>query len=69
MFPDAVATNCSKCNDFQKKNAGKVLTFVLLNYRNEWDQLVDKYDQDGNFRKIWEGNGEDDYSDLDEAKK
>ncbi|XP_063908509.1 ejaculatory bulb-specific protein 3-like [Zophobas morio] len=69
LLPDALATDCSKCSEVQKKQAGKVLTFVLLNYRKEWDQLIAKYDPDGIYRKKYEIDEDYDYSELDEAKK
>ncbi|EFA07564.2 chemosensory protein 5 isoform X1 [Tribolium castaneum] len=69
ILPDALVTNCSKCSEVQKKQAGKILTFVLLNYRNEWNQLVAKYDPDGIYRKQYEIDDDYDYSELDSAKK
>jgi hypothetical protein len=69
LLPDALVSDCAKCSDLQKKQAGKVLTFVLLNYRKEWDQLVAKYDPDGHYRAKYEIDEDYDYSQLDDAKK
>jgi hypothetical protein len=64
-----LATDCAKCSAGQKKQAGKVLTFILLNYRKEWDQLIAKYDPEGNYRKQYEIDDDYDYSQLDDAAK
>lgn len=69
ILPEALVTNCVKCSEVQKKQAGKILTFVLLNYRKEWDQLITKYDPEGIYRKQYEIDDDYDYSELDSAKK
>nr|AWT23363.1 CSP2 [Hycleus phaleratus] len=66
--PDALATDCVKCTEIQKKQAGKVFSFLLQNYRNEWNMLLDKYDPEGNFRTKYAIDDDYDYSDLDSAK-
>ncbi|XP_030749780.1 ejaculatory bulb-specific protein 3-like [Sitophilus oryzae] len=63
---DALATECSKCSETQKKIASKVLNELLLNHRDDWNQLTAKYDPDGNFRAKYEFES-DDYSDLEDA--
>nr|AYN71356.1 chemosensory protein 7 [Oedaleus infernalis] len=58
-IPDALQTDCSKCSDVQKKQAGRVMAWILENKRNYWDELIAKYDPEGNFRKKY-GYDEDD---------
>lgn len=54
-LPDALASECARCTDTQKKIAGKVLAQLLQFHRKEFfDPLVVKYDPDGNFRKKYE---------------
>nr|UYB94428.1 chemosensory protein 4 [Lytta caraganae] len=66
--PDALASDCAKCTEIQKVQAGKVFTHLLQNYRTEWDLLLEKYDPEGNFRKKYAIEEDYDYSDLDAAK-
>ncbi|KAL3285563.1 hypothetical protein HHI36_000093 [Cryptolaemus montrouzieri] len=71
-LPDALLTDCSKCSKRQKQIAGTVFSYLLQNHKDYWNQLLEKYDKDGTFRKRHESfeKGEaEDYSDLDEAKK
>ncbi|KAJ8925808.1 hypothetical protein NQ315_009658 [Exocentrus adspersus] len=66
--PDAIATECSKCSPIQKKQAGIVLSHILLNYRDDFNLLAAKYDPDGKARKMYNiDQDEDDYQDLEEA--
>ncbi|XP_047000153.1 ejaculatory bulb-specific protein 3-like [Schistocerca americana] len=58
-IPDALQTECSKCSAVQKKQAGRVMAWILENKRNYWDELIAKYDPEGNFRKKY-GYDEDD---------
>lgn len=44
VLPDALQTECSKCNDKQKKNAEKVIKFIKANKPQEWKELTAKYD-------------------------
>ncbi|XP_073972917.1 allergen Tha p 1-like [Rhodnius prolixus] len=53
-IPEALETECAKCTDAQKRFAGKVMSFLLLNKRNYWNQLLGKYDPNGKFRKKYE---------------
>lgn len=65
-----MSTECSKCSDVQKKQSGKVLTYVLQYYRPEWDKLLAKYDPEGVYRKKYDLTDKDDeefeYYDDDE---
>lgn len=63
-MPEALATECAKCSDVQKRLAGKVLSHLLQNHRSYWDALIAKYDPEGNFRKKYEVD-EDEYHDED----
>lgn len=46
VLPDALQTECSKCNEKQKENADKVLRFIIENKKEEWKTLQAKYDPD-----------------------
>ncbi|KAJ9585928.1 hypothetical protein L9F63_020436 [Diploptera punctata] len=65
LIPDALSTECKKCSEVQKKQAGKVLAYVQLNHPEMFQQVLDKYDPDGTYRKKY-GVDEDD---EDEDKK
>ncbi|XP_018562997.1 ejaculatory bulb-specific protein 3-like [Anoplophora glabripennis] len=67
--PDAIATECIKCSPIQRKQAGIVLSHILLNYRDDFNKLSQKYDPEGKARKMYniDQDGEDDYQDLEEA--
>jgi hypothetical protein len=44
IVPDAIQTECAKCSEQQRKQAGKVLAH-LLQYKPEyWKMLVQKFD-------------------------
>ncbi|PSN33545.1 hypothetical protein C0J52_25412 [Blattella germanica] len=62
VIPEALVTECAKCSDIQKKQAGKVMAFVQLKHPDMWEQVLDKYDPEGNFRKKY-GYNEDDEED------
>ncbi|CAH0550182.1 unnamed protein product [Brassicogethes aeneus] len=68
FIPDALNSECSKCSEIQKKQAGKVFTNLLLHHRDYWNQLIDKYDPNGIYKTKYEVDNEDyDYSQLDDA--
>nr|ALR72523.1 chemosensory protein 9 [Colaphellus bowringi] len=69
IVPDAIATECSKCNNIQKKQAGLILQHLLLHYRPLFLELCDKYDPTGKARKQYgiDTNEADEYEDYDEA--
>ncbi|CAH2000711.1 unnamed protein product [Acanthoscelides obtectus] len=50
ILPDALATDCSKCNEKQKSGAKKVAEFLIKNKPESWKELVKKYDSDGKYR-------------------
>ncbi|XP_020292610.1 ejaculatory bulb-specific protein 3 [Pseudomyrmex gracilis] len=58
-LPDALATECSKCSEKQKKGTEKVIRFLVNKKPQTWDQLKVKYDPTGEFSSKY----------LDEAQK
>ncbi|XP_073847769.1 ejaculatory bulb-specific protein 3-like [Musca autumnalis] len=46
VIPDALKTECSKCNEKQKKAADKVIHFLIEKKPALWKQLQAKYDPD-----------------------
>lgn len=43
-MPDALKTQCSKCNSKQKNTALKVVERLQKDYDAEWKMLLDKWD-------------------------
>lgn len=43
-MPDALKTQCSKCNAKQKNTALRVVERLQKDYDAEWKQLLDKWD-------------------------
>lgn len=66
-IPDALETECSKCNAAQKRIAERILSTLLLNYHDIWDELLAKYDSDGIFLAKYQIPADYDYSILDLA--
>nr|QRI42714.1 chemosensory protein 19 [Agrilus planipennis] len=62
LIPDALQTECTKCSEIQKKQAGKVMAFVQLKHPDIWNAILDKYDPEKTFRKKY-GYDEDDDED------
>lgn len=56
-IPDAIATNCNKCNEKQKERAKKVINYLIENRKDDWEKLVQKYDPKGEFKKRYEAQG------------
>jgi len=50
-IPDALLTECIKCSEIQKKNAGHVMAFIQLYHPDMWEAILNKYDPEGTFRK------------------
>lgn len=44
IVPDAIQTECSKCNERQRVQAGKVLAHLLQHKPEYWKMLVQKFD-------------------------
>lgn len=51
VVPDALITNCVKCNDKQRESVKKVVSFLVKNRRKDYDALVAKYDPQGIYRE------------------
>nr|ATI99846.1 chemosensory protein 7 [Oedaleus asiaticus] len=51
VIPDALQTDCSQCNEKQKAQAEKVISFLIHNKPDLWQSLQNKYDPDGSYRK------------------
>lgn len=67
IVPDAIQTECAKCNDRQRKQAGKVLAH-LLQYKPEyWKMLVQKFDPNNVYLKKY--MAEDDDNDKESLQK
>nr|ATI99845.1 chemosensory protein 6 [Oedaleus asiaticus] len=54
IIPDALSTECSKCNEKQKEGAKKVLKHLINHKQDVWQQLKAKYDPDGTYSKKYE---------------
>ncbi|XP_055921373.1 ejaculatory bulb-specific protein 3-like [Eupeodes corollae] len=50
LLPDALASDCSKCTETQKKNADKVVSHFRKNLPADFDSLLKKYDPKGVYR-------------------
>lgn len=51
IIPDALITNCQKCNEKQRQSVKKVVGFLVKNRRKDYDALVAKYDPQGIYRE------------------
>jgi len=53
ILPDALKTECSKCNAAQRNGAIKVISKLQKDYPTEWKKLSEKWDPTGEyFRKL-----------------
>lgn len=57
-IPEALLTECNKCSEIQKKQAGNVMAFIQLYHPDMWEAILNKYDPEGTFRKKY-GIGDD----------
>lgn len=48
-LPDALATECNKCSEKQKKGTEKVVRYLVNKKPETWEQLKKKYDPTGQF--------------------
>nr|QHR83082.1 chemosensory binding protein 6 [Ceracris nigricornis] len=48
-IPDALETECSKCNEKQKEGIRKVIKFLINHKPETWQKLKDHYDKDGKY--------------------
>ncbi|XP_049963300.1 ejaculatory bulb-specific protein 3-like [Schistocerca serialis cubense] len=54
IIPDALSSECAKCNDKQKEGTKKVLKHLINHKPDVWAQLKAKYDPDGTYSKKYE---------------
>ncbi|XP_049823822.1 uncharacterized protein LOC109595898 [Aethina tumida] len=50
LLPEAIKTDCLKCNDRQKQNTRKVLVYLGKNRRQYFDEVLAKFDGDRTYR-------------------
>ncbi|XP_049815382.1 ejaculatory bulb-specific protein 3-like [Schistocerca nitens] len=48
-IPDALETECSKCNEKQKEAIRKVIKFLINQKPETWENLKEHYDKDGKY--------------------
>lgn len=46
IIPDAIQTECSKCNEQQRKQAGRVLAYLLNKKPDLFQMLIKRFDPD-----------------------
>ncbi|CAG9837567.1 unnamed protein product [Diabrotica balteata] len=54
VLPDALKTECAKCSDAQKNGAKKIITHLIKNKRQWWDELEARFDADHSYAKSHE---------------
>ncbi|KAL2729055.1 ejaculatory bulb-specific protein 3-like [Vespula squamosa] len=54
ILPDALATDCTKCNEKQKITAEKVINHLKTKRSKDWDRLITKYDPRGEYKQRFE---------------
>lgn len=54
ILPEAVATQCAKCNDRQKEIARKICAYLKEKNPQAWELFVDKYDPDKKYLEKFE---------------
>nr|AUF73005.1 chemosensory protein [Anoplophora chinensis] len=54
ILPDALETDCAKCSEGQKRGAKRVIQFLVINKPDTWEQLMAKYDPNGEFKEKYE---------------
>lgn len=54
VIPDALVTECRKCNEKQKTSVRKVAHHLIKNRKSDWDALIAKYDPEGKFQKSYQ---------------
>ncbi|XP_050511113.1 allergen Tha p 1-like isoform X1 [Diabrotica virgifera virgifera] len=67
IIPDAISNKCARCNEKQKKQAGLILSHLLLKERDLFLDLCTKYDPTGEARKA-NGIDEDYDEDYEDSK-
>lgn len=54
LLPDAIKTGCSKCNEQQKKGAGKVFRYLKQQKPAVYEKLMEIYDPKKMYKTHWE---------------
>ncbi|XP_011305927.1 ejaculatory bulb-specific protein 3-like [Fopius arisanus] len=54
VLPEALRTDCAKCDERQKATAEKVINHLRNNRLADWNRLVAKYDPTGEYKKRFE---------------
>lgn len=54
IIPDALVTDCAKCNAKQRANVEKVIKFIVKNRRPQFDELAASYDPKGEYRSKYQ---------------
>nr|ARM20142.1 chemosensory protein [Galeruca daurica] len=54
VLTDALKTKCEKCSEIQKKQAIKVITYLLKNKRSWWNEVEAVYDPTHNYRQLYQ---------------
>lgn len=60
IIPDAIITECAKCSDRQRKQAGKVLAHLLHFKPEYWKMLIEKFDPNNTYLKKYMTDNDDD---------
>ncbi|KAF7392864.1 hypothetical protein HZH66_008697 [Vespula vulgaris] len=70
-LPDALSTNCSSCSEAQKIAADKLSHYLIDEKPMEWGHLEEKYDPDGEYRRLYLENkfSNNKSEDQDNSKK
>ncbi|KAF7987498.1 hypothetical protein HCN44_003260 [Aphidius gifuensis] len=50
LLPDAILSECSKCNPKQKEGSERVITFLVKEKPDIWAKLAAKYDPQNTYR-------------------
>lgn len=50
ILPDAIKTDCSKCTERQRVGIEKVTKYLSHNKKEQWKELVEKFDPEGTER-------------------
>lgn len=69
VIPDAIQTECSKCTDRQRKQAGKVLAYLLTYKSDYWKMLVEKYDPNNVYLRKYMSDDDDSEENIAPIKK
>lgn len=60
VIPDAIQTECAKCSERQKKQAGKALAHLLTYKPEYWKTLVQNFDPNNVYLKRFMADDDED---------